>query len=159
MERDDFTCQECKNTEKTLHVHHKQYEKGKDPWDYLDENLITLCKDCHENYGKMNSKEISNNQQNLLDLINKSFNLNVEEMIELCDSIDFLPKNSWFSYEEFFDSLCMAFRTESARDVIYMAAMISYDLGEDYWKTIRKYVLGTYREKCKYLVQMKEEKQ
>ena len=32
-----------------LHVHHQYYIKGKEPWDYDDSALITLCADCHQN--------------------------------------------------------------------------------------------------------------
>lgn len=46
--RDKFTCQICLSTEKTLHVHHKSYLKGKEPWDYDDYNLVTVCLDCHK---------------------------------------------------------------------------------------------------------------
>lgn len=31
----------------TLHVHHKLYIENREPWQYKDENLITLCSDCH----------------------------------------------------------------------------------------------------------------
>ena len=31
----------------TLHVHHKLYIENRAPWQYKDENLITLCSDCH----------------------------------------------------------------------------------------------------------------
>lgn len=48
MQRDNFTCQDCESAEKTLHVHHKTYQFGKEPWDYPDENFITLCWECHE---------------------------------------------------------------------------------------------------------------
>ena len=47
MERDEFRCQACYDTEATLHVHHLQYDKNKDPWDYPSESLITYCKICH----------------------------------------------------------------------------------------------------------------
>ena len=55
MERDEFTCQCCKSKDKTLHVHHKTYEFGNDPWDYEDFNFITLCMLCHteEEYQKL----------------------------------------------------------------------------------------------------------
>jgi 5-methylcytosine-specific restriction endonuclease McrA len=46
--RDNFTCQECFDSKKTIHVHHKIYRFNIDPWDYPDEDLITLCEDCHE---------------------------------------------------------------------------------------------------------------
>ena len=42
-----FECQSCGSKEKTLHVHHKIYIKGRDPWDYLDEDLMCLCEGCH----------------------------------------------------------------------------------------------------------------
>lgn len=47
LQRDDFTCQNCGGKNKTLHVHHKIY-RANEPWDEPNANLITLCKDCHE---------------------------------------------------------------------------------------------------------------
>lgn len=47
FERDDWTCQECRETIKTLHIHHDKYTT-KDPWDEPDENLVTVCLSCHE---------------------------------------------------------------------------------------------------------------
>ena len=48
LERDNWTCQICDSTDKTLHVHHKIYIAGYDPWEYDDDTLITYCEDCHE---------------------------------------------------------------------------------------------------------------
>src|SRR5689334_22665115 len=48
FQRDDFTCQACGDKEHTLHVHHKFYEFGKEPWEYDNNILITLCAECHE---------------------------------------------------------------------------------------------------------------
>ena len=48
LERDDFICRKCLAHDKTLHVHHKFYAWGKDPWEYDDSVLITLCEICHE---------------------------------------------------------------------------------------------------------------
>lgn len=47
LNRDEWKCQNCSASEKTLHVHHKDYERGRDPWDYTDNWLATLCEDCH----------------------------------------------------------------------------------------------------------------
>ena len=47
MERDGFTCQHCGRTDRTLTVHHVLYTKGRDPWEYVDSNFITLCVKCH----------------------------------------------------------------------------------------------------------------
>ena len=34
-------------TPKALNVHHRYYVDGKNPWEYDDDVLITLCQDCH----------------------------------------------------------------------------------------------------------------
>lgn len=47
LQRDDFTCQSCKSKKKTLHIHHTHYESLKEPWNYPNKQLITLCDDCH----------------------------------------------------------------------------------------------------------------
>jgi hypothetical protein len=47
LQRDNFTCRICDDKEKTLHVHHRRYIPGHEPWDYIDELLVTLCEDCH----------------------------------------------------------------------------------------------------------------
>ena len=48
MQRDDWTCTRCRETERELHVHHMSYEYGREPWDYPLDNFRTLCCDCHE---------------------------------------------------------------------------------------------------------------
>lgn len=52
LERDGWACQECGDTEETLHVHHKRYADG-DPWDTPDEWLTALCAMCHEAESEM----------------------------------------------------------------------------------------------------------
>lgn len=47
MQRDEFTCQCCYDKESTLHVHHKQYVKGRMAWEYPNDELVTLCESCH----------------------------------------------------------------------------------------------------------------
>ena len=47
-QKGNFKCLWCRSTEKMLTVHHLYYLKGKDPWDYPDEALITLCEECHK---------------------------------------------------------------------------------------------------------------
>jgi 5-methylcytosine-specific restriction endonuclease McrA len=47
LNRDKFTCFYCDDKNSTLHVHHLKYEQGRDPWDYPDTNLVTLCETCH----------------------------------------------------------------------------------------------------------------
>jgi 5-methylcytosine-specific restriction endonuclease McrA len=47
LEREKFTCEDCKSKEKTLHVHHTFYTKGANPWEYDAQYLRCLCDDCH----------------------------------------------------------------------------------------------------------------
>ena len=44
-----WNCQCCGDGESTLHVHHKQYFKGREPWEYDIDQLTVLCEDCHQN--------------------------------------------------------------------------------------------------------------
>ena len=46
--RDDFKCQFWHKHHGPFSVHHKYYEYGRDPWDYPDEALITVCQKCHD---------------------------------------------------------------------------------------------------------------
>lgn len=48
MERDDFTCRWCGNTEQTLNVHHTRYRKGAAPWEYDSSELLCVCEPCHQ---------------------------------------------------------------------------------------------------------------
>jgi hypothetical protein len=48
LQRDNWTCQACLDTEHTLHVHHRYYQKDKNPWEYPPQSLVTLCAECHE---------------------------------------------------------------------------------------------------------------
>lgn len=60
MERDEFCCVFCGDKNSTLNVHHKNYRKGAEPWEYDDENFMTLCEDCHE-YIHISIQEIKSN--------------------------------------------------------------------------------------------------
>lgn len=42
-----WKCAECENSEETLHVHHRQYFKGRNPWEYEVGQLEVLCASCH----------------------------------------------------------------------------------------------------------------
>jgi 5-methylcytosine-specific restriction endonuclease McrA len=46
LKRDNWTCQICHSTEKTLTVHHFKYSKN--PWDTTNNFLLTVCKNCHK---------------------------------------------------------------------------------------------------------------
>ncbi len=44
----NWTCFRCAETERTLHVHHIRYIKGREPWEYSTEELTVLCEQCHQ---------------------------------------------------------------------------------------------------------------
>jgi hypothetical protein len=48
LNRDDFKCRLCGLGVDPLHVHHKYYDSGKEPWDYDERALMTLCESCHD---------------------------------------------------------------------------------------------------------------
>jgi hypothetical protein len=57
LSRDKFTCKLCKDTETQLHVHHKYYEDGCDPWEYPNTALVTLCAHCHQEIERFDKHE------------------------------------------------------------------------------------------------------
>lgn len=46
LNRDDFRCTVCGDTETELHIHHEEYSG--DPWDASTDKLRSLCKYCHK---------------------------------------------------------------------------------------------------------------
>lgn len=48
LNRDEFTCKICQSTTKSLQIHHRHYVTGREPWDYPNELLVTLCYECHK---------------------------------------------------------------------------------------------------------------
>ena len=53
LARDNNCCQRCGKkgvADVQLHVHHKHYVSGLDPWEYKDSELVTLCEECHSYY-------------------------------------------------------------------------------------------------------------
>lgn len=48
LELSHWSCEMCSDTESTLHVHHKHYFKGREPWEYDADQLSVLCESCHE---------------------------------------------------------------------------------------------------------------
>jgi 5-methylcytosine-specific restriction endonuclease McrA len=49
LERDKFSCTKC-GARCNLEVHHLIYISGREPWQYRDTDLITLCSSCHETW-------------------------------------------------------------------------------------------------------------
>lgn len=47
LNRDDWKCQKCFRKDTQLHVHHLYYVSRREPWEYPDFALQSICKDCH----------------------------------------------------------------------------------------------------------------
>jgi 5-methylcytosine-specific restriction endonuclease McrA len=64
IKRDNYECQRCFNSksESVLNVHHLRYFPGHEPWEYEDDDLITICQPCHKAVwiSKSTSEEINN---------------------------------------------------------------------------------------------------
>jgi 5-methylcytosine-specific restriction endonuclease McrA len=43
MQRDGFRCVVCDDGENELNIHHCYYARDKEPWEYEDHALATLC--------------------------------------------------------------------------------------------------------------------
>ena len=51
FQRDNFTCLGREDRNSTLHVHHRYYRRGFEPWDYPLTAYQTPCVSCHEAIG------------------------------------------------------------------------------------------------------------
>lgn len=79
FERDNWTCQMCGETEKELQINHKKYTG--EPWEAPDEDLETLCCDCHEGISPINTgKSIKECLENAIDLMEKRFDPDYSEI-------------------------------------------------------------------------------
>lgn len=48
-----FKCEICQDKESQLHVHHKIYKKGLNPWSYPKHNYAVVCDKCHDESHKV----------------------------------------------------------------------------------------------------------
>lgn len=48
LERDNWCCTVCGDSESTLFVHHGYYVAGKEPWEYPLECFHACCEPCHQ---------------------------------------------------------------------------------------------------------------
>jgi 5-methylcytosine-specific restriction endonuclease McrA len=47
LKRDGYKCRMCGADNAKINVHHIVYLKDRDPWDYPDSLLISVCDSCH----------------------------------------------------------------------------------------------------------------
>lgn len=111
LNRDNFSCHNCGDTESTLHVHHIAYQ-GKDPWETEARLLQTLCEDCHE------SEELSLNEQTkrAIDHLKQCGVTSIGFAgIRKC----FIKDRGWTDFEPAYDILAMAIDDDEIWDRLY----------------------------------------
>lgn len=88
FERDGFMCVRCDDNKSTLHAHHTYYEDfGRDPWDYDEDCVITLCEECHS----QEHKYLKQVNKQLLNTIS-STGISWENKVCLAAAFEMLPK-------------------------------------------------------------------
>jgi len=48
LERADCRCQHCDTRDESLEIHHHHYVPSRFAWEYTDDELMVLCKSCHQ---------------------------------------------------------------------------------------------------------------
>lgn len=98
FQRDNFTCKDCRRTDRTLHVHHCKYQ-GRNPWETEPKFLITLCDKCHEQRAEIESAAKASVQESLAMLFATH---PVEELHEVSATsdhdVEWLSLIRWFRY-------------------------------------------------------------
>lgn len=107
MERAGFKCEMCKDKENTLHIHHSYYEHNKEPWEYENDTLFCLCKDCHE-YIKEEIKSLYYETRRikpdiltgLIDTIRIVRQYDLEMFPEVLEIFDLLKNKNYYEIKE-----------------------------------------------------------
>ena len=144
LQRDHWMCQACGDEEATLHVHHLAYH-GK-PWDSPEDELVTLCEDCHELEGPSHRGEL---ERDLICQLRK--HLAVADIESLCitlagmkgrlDHIGFQA----VGFEDIFHWL-YGLNDGMRGRLVAEAIMYSYDVSEDVLGIILESKLKELRE-------------
>lgn len=87
----NYQCVNCGEKDSQLHVHHKQYFKGRNPWEYENNQLEVLCESCHKEAHKV------------IDAIKMmiSYSDNTQIFNLLCGFLDQETKNKSYDIDDF----------------------------------------------------------
>lgn len=114
LERDGWRCKLCYSTVKTLNVHHLKYN-GK-PWEADNDDLITLCKDCHEivEYWK---KESASMTKTLESRHNLMLNILFKELVDN-EEFFYIVQNIYHYNQWAKNSIHESYKTDTEEDLI-----------------------------------------
>ena len=125
MNRDNATCVHCRSSTETLNVHHIWYESGKDPWDYPDEALQTLCEKCHE-MSHRRANEIlrlsSRYKETQIQTLHYLSACHPEEPGPFSNSAFMWATDSFYQFMLEYESCCLAEDSEDKGEFDYLAA-------------------------------------
>ncbi|MFP4017948.1 MAG: HNH endonuclease [Bacteroidales bacterium] len=93
LERDNWTCQVCGNTKKTLHVHHFKYNSN--PWNTPELFLTTVCEDCH--------REVQEGQNAINRAIQSLMAEHTKYLTEIFEIIDFMSTLNQYNLQAFWE--------------------------------------------------------
>lgn len=94
MQRDNFTCQLCGSKEKHLNVHHLYYNGYKEPWEYENDAMITVCDECHKLEHEKLNREIIGRKISLGNVC--TFDHSDFSCYMICYYINYETKNAFF---------------------------------------------------------------
>jgi hypothetical protein len=77
LERAEWCCQTCGESELELQVHHGYYEGTRKPWEYEPWSLFALCDKCHE------EAEWSRRQIKLAGMLNLEVQFALAELVQV----------------------------------------------------------------------------
>jgi len=118
LARDEFTCQDCGTSTASLHVHHRFYRWGVDPWEHPDDALVTLCEGCHGTQTEARSSA----QRALVESVLK--HLLAEDVARLAEAIDAAFSMANASASDVANALCAVLHNREAVDDL--VSRISY---------------------------------
>lgn len=107
LNRDEWACCICGESENTLHVHHKSYVKGKDPWDYDDDNFETLCEFCHDHEHSKYKDYIE-----LIETALKTRGFHADDALELGETLLLKMGNAPYPPEVIMTAICWSISSD-----------------------------------------------
>lgn len=110
MERDEYACRQCGDSENTLNVHHCYYD-DKEPWDYESSSLLTLCEDCH----KSQTESIKFDKKHVINTLSSKGMVSYHFHEISCA----IQESGIYQFDDFYvDALSWSIKNEKARKVV-----------------------------------------
>lgn len=128
LNRDGFKCMACGATDKTLHVHHLMYVKGREPWNYPNSSLVTLCEDCHE----YEHNALAESREAIISSLRERGALH-SDLIALAVSLDLIEESPRLDKDEWMEIACI------------IRLSIQYRNAGRELSTLREYIVDLFR--------------